>query len=337
MNNSRNPIIFCHYGDSTYLVHTLTQVKSTNPENRVILLGDKKNKAIAESTGAEHYFFKDYNNSAEILNFEKVYQHVAGKNHGKKYWTKFVFKRWFHIHEFIKKENINSFWHFDSDNMILSNLNNQENKFRHYDCTEQCNGICMNGFISSFKVVDGYVKKINELFENDVYLNKQREDFIKNPHHAFTEMRAYKTFKEQENIKSIRLNSIINSESFDDCICQCHGFEMCEYPLNGRYLKKIYIDTAGDFYCYHIKSSKYIKMNSLNLSWVPNGLFEFILKTSTSPPSRNKNSQINVEGLSELDFRFLTNYKSALRSRIKKMIQNSAHQNIKAIIKRLLY
>lgn len=92
MNNSRNPIIFCHYGNSDYLEYTLRQVKLTNPNNRVILLGDEKNKSIAEIAHVEHYLFKDYANGIENLTFESVYEHVAGEKHGREYWTKFVFK-----------------------------------------------------------------------------------------------------------------------------------------------------------------------------------------------------------------------------------------------------
>lgn len=271
-------ILFCHYGNSPYLIYTLKQVKLTNPESRIILLGDEENKKLARKVNIEHYYFKDFDNSDEILKFEEVYQHVAGIKHKKENWTKFVFKRWFYIHNFIKKNNIDSFWHFDSDNMILSNLEQQVHKFKDYDCTEQCSGICMNGYISSFKVVDGYVKKINDLFIDEDYLNEQKIDFIRNPEFAFTEMRAYLAYKKQEKIKSIRLNKIIDEESFDDCICFKQGYEIYDAPLGGRYLKKIYKDNYGNFYCFHIDSSKYIKMNSLNLSWVPISLFKLVLK-----------------------------------------------------------
>lgn len=331
MGKSKKVIIFCHYGDSDYLKYTLRQCKLTNPENRIVLLGDEKNRIITERTGTEHYLFEDYNDSVEIQRFEKVYQHVAGKKHGREYWTKFVFKRWFYIHEFIKREKINAFWHFDSDNMILSDLNQQEYKFQNFDCTEQCNGICMNGYISSFAVVDGYVKKINELFENQRYLDEQKEDFIKHPNYAFTEMRAYKAYKEQEEINSIRLNKIIDNETFDDCICQKHGYDTYEFTINGQYLKKIYLDANGHFYCYHINFSAFIKMNSLNLSWVPTNLFKLILETSINGHS----DKFRVDKFLLLDISFLAKV-SRIKSIIKRLIPNSAKQYIKAVMKRIL-
>jgi len=273
MQSQKTRIIFCHYGDSPYLYFTLRCARLSNPQSRIILLGDAANKKIATSAGVEHFYFDDFNNSGEILEFERVYHHVAGQKHGRKFWTKFVFKRWFFVHEFIKKQRINSFWHFDSDNMILTDLNKQEYKFVNYDCTEMCNGICMNGFISSFNVVDGYVKKINQLFLDEDYLKHQGKDFIKHPNYAFTEMRAYKTYKEQEHINSIRLNSIISYETFDERLCQAQGYETYANPLNNRYYKKLYLDKNGFLFCYHLSSKNYIKMNSLDLSWVPNNLF----------------------------------------------------------------
>ncbi|NEW78267.1 MAG: hypothetical protein GZ086_02340 [Gelidibacter sp.] len=321
-------ILFCHYGNSSYLNYILKQVKLTNPESRVILLGDENNNRIARKTGVEHYYFKDYDNSDEILNFEKVYHHVAGVKHKKEFWTKFVFKRWFYIHNFIKKNNINSFWHFDSDNMILSNLDKQESKFKDFDCTEQCNGICMNGYITSFQVVDGYVNKINNLFIDKDYLNEQKLDFERNPDYAFTEMRAYKAYKEQENIKSIRLNKIIDNESFDDCICQEHGYEMYNTPLGGRYLKKIYFDNYGNFYCYHISSSKYIKMNSLNLSWVPTSLFKLIFRKFKK--NYRKPSPLIIEEYLLLDV-FQT---KSLKLKVLRLIPKPIKNYIKNIIKK---
>lgn len=321
-------ILFCHYGNSPYLIYTLKQVKLTNPECRIILLGDQENKNTAKIANVEHYYFKDYDNSAEILKFEAVFKHIAGIKHKKEFWTKFVFKRWFYIHNFIRKNNIDSFWHFDSDNMILSNLEDQEYKFKDFDCTEQCNGICMNGYISSFDVVDGYVNKINDLFVDEEYLNEQKIDFINNPDYAFTEMRAYKAYKEQEKIKSIRLNKIIDKESFDDCICQEHGYDVYTVPLGGRYLKKIYTDNHGTFYCYHLNSTTYIKMNSLNLSWVPTSLFKLVFKEFKK--KYQKAGPLKIEDYVLLDV-FQT---KSLRSRVLRLTPQIIKKIIKSIIKK---
>ncbi len=327
IEDSKKPIIFCHYGNSPYLYYTLKQVKLTNPQNRIILLGDEKNAIVAKKAKVEHHRFQDYDASDEITVFDKVYKHIAGVKHKKEFWTKFVFKRWFYIHNFINKNSIDAFWHFDSDNMILSDLNKQEEKFKDFHCTEQCNGICMNGYISSSKVVHGYVNKINELFTDEAYLNEQKKDFIKHPDYAFTEMRAYKAYRDQEGIKSIRLNKIIDNESFDDCICLDHGYETYESILNNQYLKKIYFDTNGNFYCYHLETSKYVKMNSLNLSWVPINLFKLVHKTY----KKNHNTQKDV---SNADLILLDVFqRNSIKARVLRFIPESLKRRVKLFLK----
>lgn len=221
--------------------------------------------------------------------------------------------------------------------MILSNLNEQEYKFKNFSCTEQCNGICMNGYISSFEVVDGYVKKINELFKNKNYLIIQKADFIEYPNYAFKEMRAYKTYKEQENLNSIRLNKIINNESFDDCICESHGYETYDYKINERTLKKIYVDVNGCFFCYHTDSSSYIKMNSLNLSWLSKDFFEFISEIYKNGYCKFKQNKDKLNKFHLLDISFLIEDRNSLKSRLNILITNPVKQYLKAIVKRFSY
>ncbi|MCB4799694.1 hypothetical protein [Neotamlana laminarinivorans] len=325
IDNKLNPcyILFCHYGNSDYLYYTLKQAKLTNPGSHVVLLGDNENEHIAKKAKVAHYHFKDFYTTNEIKTFDKVYKHVAGVKHGKEFWTNFVFKRWFYIHGFVKEKNINSFWHFDSDNLILTNVQKQEYKFVDYDCTEQCNGKCINGFVSSFKVIDGYVKKINELFLDENYLNIQRKDFIKHPNYAFTEMRAYTAYKNQENVNSIRLNAIINNESFDDCICMNHGYETYNEPLKNQFLKKIYFNKQGEFFCYHKESSSYIKMMSLNLSWVPTKLFKLVCNTfkkyylKKNKSNTNTYFSLNIYKANSLRTRILSPIPKPIKKRIK--------------------
>lgn len=285
------PIIFVHYGNSEYLKYVFKCARLYNPTKRIILLGDQSNLKIALSNGIEHYLYEDFGKTHEAETFEKVYKHIAGEQHKKEFWTKFVFKRWFYVYGFIKENNFcDGFWHFDSDNMILTSLKDHEYKFENYDCTEQCNGICMNGLIAKSDVVEEYLKKINDLFQDNEYIEKQIKDFETKPKLAFTEMRAYKTFKEDSNIKTIRLNTIIDDESFDECICHTHGMETYNKKIGSRTLKKLYVSEDYKIFCYHLDKKRFIKMNSLNLSWVPNYLYHYILNVGKKNLNYTKNS-----------------------------------------------
>ena len=253
------PIIFIHYGDSEYLQYTLRAAKIFNPSSRIILLGDKFNQHYT-SLGIEHFFFENYSNSSEIILFKKVYKFIAGKNHGKTDWTQFVFQRWFHIFEFIQSQGIEKFWTFDSDNLIFTDLQKYQSELIEYDCTEQCNGICMNGFVSSQKIVRGYLDTINSLFMDTEYLEIQTRELVDYPNYAFTEMKAYDEYRNRNNLNTVRLQNISDGEIFDECLCQSDGMEF----ING---KKKLIFKDGFIYQREEKSQKLMKVNTINMSW----------------------------------------------------------------------
>jgi len=133
----------------------------------------------------------------------------------------------------------------------------------------------MNGLINNQKVVKGYIDKINELFTRQDYLEKQRKDFENNPDWAFTEMRAYKTYKEEEGIKTIRLNTIMNAHTFDECICQEDGMETEPLNKGQKDIKKIYF-RDGKIYEKMKSSGKMVEVKTINMSWVPLYLIEKI-------------------------------------------------------------
>lgn len=268
------PLIFIHKGCSDYLTYTLQCAKAFNPNARVILLGDKTNEHY-KTFGIEHCFYEDFAGEESRL-FDEVFQYIRGeKYHAPEWLVRFFLKKWFHIFFFIKYHNIHKFWTFDSDTLILCDLSLQMNKFNDYDCTEQCNGICMNGFIGNIQVVRGYIHKIIDLFQDEKYLNKQREELKIYTDWALTEMRAYSAYKERTPIKTIRLNSIIDGETFDDCIKQHHDMEM------KNSIKKLYW-TENGIYVKHLPTMQFIKVNSLNMSLVPTtfikAIFEYAIK-----------------------------------------------------------
>ena len=102
------PIIFIHYGVQDYMSYTLKAARLSNPNKRIILLGDESNIKIAHEYGVEHVLLEKYRQSDTIKEFEKVFQFIAGENHmngegffkerGADYWTKFNFIKWFSLY-----------------------------------------------------------------------------------------------------------------------------------------------------------------------------------------------------------------------------------------------
>jgi hypothetical protein len=263
------PIIFCHYGMSNYLRYTLLSSKLSNPDKNIYLIGDEENEKLCNELGVKHIKYSEFDNSQLIFKFNKSFKFISGKKHGREEWTRFVFLRWFYICEFIYLYDIDSFWHFDSDNLIVANLFHKESLFNKFDNTEQCGGICMNGYISSKKITKLYVHHILDLFNDIEFLNIQKEKCEKNENLAFTEMAAYNHFKKVFKINSVRLNNIYFGDTFDDCIAFSDGMVQTKEKYNGYKIKEIYINANNDFYFKFNSTQEYIKVNSINLSWMP--------------------------------------------------------------------
>jgi len=279
------PLIFIHYGDSYYLKHSLAAAVAFNPDKEIILLGDAANAHHAID-GVEHIAFDDFSHGALIERFNEVFQYIAGDEQQREAWTRFVFQRWFLIHRFLVERKNERFWTFDSDTLIVTRLSQYESQLEDYDCTEQCSGICMNGFIASVDVVRNYLEKMIELFTRPSFLRRQRAKLKDRPTYAFTEMAAYVQYREESAVRSAWLGRIVDGETFLDCLCTVNEHRVYlnddEYELSGETIwgnevKKVYLGSDGTVYCRHLKSDRLIRLNTINMSWLPGWLFADLL------------------------------------------------------------
>ena len=281
MSKDNIPLILIHYGDSFYLKYVIGCFKLTNPTKTIIFLGDEKNAYLADY-GVTHINLNKYVKCETVKLFNEKFQLIAGVNHnygknnGTDYWVRFVFMRWFIIYECVKELGIEQFWTFDSDNMIVTDLSSSENDMFEYDCTTQCNGTCMNGFVNGLSIVKGYIDKIIELFNDEHFLNKQKKDMIKYPSFAFTEMRAFSEYKKSSPIKTIHLQSLDNGiYIFDDCLITSKlntTFELDIYLEKN--IKSVYF--YQKMFCFKLKTGEFIQAMNFNLSWVDDFIFRII-------------------------------------------------------------
>ena len=266
------PIIFIHKGNNDYLRYTLACAKLFNPETRVILLGDETNEHY-QTLGIEHFPYSTYVGEESRL-FDKVFKYVAGERAHPEWLVNFWFKRMFHVYYFVFTENINRFWMIASDVFVLCNLTEKASRYAEYDYTEECGGACMHGYIGSLCALRGYLNKINELFQDEKYLEEQKKDFIAHPDWSYTEMRAYNTYKESANVKTIDLKTILEGEFFDVAIYQQNDMEM----ENGY--KNIYV-VDGGYYVKHLPTQQYVRLNTLNMSGATflmiRGFYEYVV------------------------------------------------------------
>lgn len=280
MKNS--PIIFCHYGNSKYLPYVFKCAKISNPNAEIILLGDDSNLEVARSCGISHFQLKDYDFGEELKKFDQLYELIStpsfdGFKHGED-WNKFVFRKWLMLDNFLRQHQIERFWHFDSDNMIFTDLSTLEHKYLHLDCTVQCMGKCMKGFFSNREIIERYNEKINEVFARKDFIAQVKKEMSKESGPScFNEMNVYEIFQQEENFKYLRLSAISDNSSFDDLICRPDGMKMHKLPL-GEDSKIVYMNLDGRFFCIEEATNKPIEMHALNLSWIPIYIFAGILK-----------------------------------------------------------
>ena len=106
------PIILIHRGDSFYLAHTIAQARSSNPESRLILLGDSSNSFYL---GVEHHRYEDY--FAEARKFANLFTYEYFPTYQYP-WILFCHQKYFALRDFVRAQKIDKFLLIDSDVMI---------------------------------------------------------------------------------------------------------------------------------------------------------------------------------------------------------------------------
>lgn len=273
-------IIFTHYGSSDYLSKSIRCAKVTNQSAKIIMIGDENNLDYAISNQITHRHFNTLVESDLRTEFYRVFKPVKGVFHplirNGRNWLMYVFERWFYIYELAQELGLESFWHFDSDTMILQDLSEFSKTFSDYDSTEQCNGNCLNGFIK-IGILKQYLRVVNQLFTNENFLKIQQNEFdTVNPEYAFTEMRAWTEAKQKLSFKTFHLGKMVNEKTWDDSIVlgKDIGYDMARLK-SGQTMKNIYWNNG--LYCYNHNLRKPVEFVSLNLSHSPIFVFDWVL------------------------------------------------------------
>jgi hypothetical protein len=286
------PLILIHYGHSSYLPYVIKIAKHFNPRKEILFLGDDDNTSLT-SLGVTHYPFERHCRSPELEHFRRLYPRIVNPQYPKFKWAQFVLERWFMINTFIRTANISQFWTFDSDNYILTDLESHEPRLGQYDCTSQCSGRCMNGFVSSQGIVQRYVDKIIKLLSDDRYVSEWHARYKHKPALFYNEMEAFAVFVEQERIRNLHLAQIHNGAMFDDSITYENGMEIYQKTIKGRLIKKLYM-RDGAIHCKHRASSAFIKMNNLNLSWMPKYIFPLLFGYIMSARADTSDTELDL-------------------------------------------
>ena len=294
------PILFIHYGPETYLRRTLRCARITNPDKRIILLGDGTNKQYARGR-ADFVDLRQVATGGKVADFDRVFQVIQGERHrftklgGIETWLKFVFRRWFLIEQFLANERIDSFWTFDSDTLVLAPLAGAEHRYADVAATTQCRGECLNGWIGSADLVARYTSCILDLFRDETFLDAQRERLRPHAGLAFNEMDAFCEFRRREGIPLRRASEVIAGEAFDDALAFVDDYEPAPVAVLGKTaVKRLWTSTQGGIWAR--TGGTYARLLTCNMSWMPDFVWKKILRCAQA------RKPDGARDLCELDF-----------------------------------
>jgi hypothetical protein len=306
------PLIFIHYGPARYVQWTLETARRSNPDKRIVLLGDSSNRQLVPA-GVDFYEFESLAGKNEELEFQRIFQVVKGarhrfsKTHGVEFWLKFVFRRWFLIRSFLENKEIDAFWTFDSDTLCLANLAARETRYADVEATTQCRDQCLNGWVGSRDLVVRYTQSILDQFEDPAFLDAQRDRLNVHAGLAFNEMDAFMEFRRRDNIKTQYGEEQRGSEIFDDALAFGNAFEVSQAKVLGRTpIKRIWTD-GNSIFARKKESGKFIRLLTCNMSWMPDYMWRRLIAAARGGGIESRGTgaegSIREENLREISLR----------------------------------
>lgn len=265
------PIILLHKGNPKYLKYCLKQIKYSNPNSKIILLGDKTNKKYRF---VEHHNIKVTKSCEEFAN---VYKHLSPNPH---HYELFCFQRWFMIRDFMKKHKIEKCVHIDSDVMLFSDLTNEQEKFKDFDFT-LANVSGHTSFINSVEALDKLCTFMIDMYsipEKFKMLEDIYNDFkARNLPDGLSDMVLLVEYRKKYPDRVGEVCDIIENSTFDDNI----NFQYCnknfilnkekEYEMKNGFKNITFKDYQP--YC-NLVNGQEIKFNSLHFQGVAKPLMK---------------------------------------------------------------
>lgn len=162
MSNESIPVIVFHKGYAPYLETCLAQAKKTNPDSRIILLGDDSNKRIdfVEHVNADAFpGFREFEPSYRHCSFLPVWL--------EKLWI----QRWFVMRDFVRQEGLSRFLHIDTDVLLFCNVTSESSRFDGFDMTfarwdaNRLLAHCL--FVNRTEFLDDFCRYITGVYRED--------------------------------------------------------------------------------------------------------------------------------------------------------------------------
>ncbi len=262
------PIMFIHCGNNDYLEFILNKSRKNNPNTQIILIGNR-NDFKKNITNCDINLI----NNKYISKFINIYQHMNVTNYR---YDFFNWARWFYIFEYMKQEKLQGIFHFDSDVMLFSSIdeiiNNYSNLFSRYAiCIPNqkhetyfwaASGHCA---YFSFEYLEKFCEFIIDSFSYRTILEQYKKKWkwhkLNNIPGGICDMTGLYFFSQKEK-DFINLLIKKNNSIFDNNINNSDNYNNNEYEINGNYKKIIY--NEGHPYFIEKETKKMVKVNALH-------------------------------------------------------------------------
>ena len=264
--NITEHIILVHKGNSFYLRYAIEQIRKTNKNCEIHLLGDEANAHYGNTI--KQHDIKKYSDRSDELT--RSYVHYSSLSYE---FEIFAIQRWFIIQEFVERHNVNRFFYIDSDVMIYIDVNKEINKFSDYQ-------IALSVSPPAHLSVSGHVsfwmnkKILNDFcdFVFDLYARKNSPEYLEMVDHykelqqqgkggGVCDMVLLYFFCRKRSKLVYNIQTEINDSLYDTTIM---GMNVGKYFFQKQgYIKKIYWKNNRP-YGKDIKTGKLIGFNSLH-------------------------------------------------------------------------
>ena len=223
---SQAPLIIHHRGFQPHIPFCLWRNQRTNPDRRIIFLGDSTNRI-----GGINYQHEDgQEDQKKHMLFLSAYRHVT---HSEFLKTRSHLERWFRLSSFLERSGINQLYFLDSDYLLFCSLNDFEPSW----ALEEAAGTpCLWGFcyLKSASIVHRFCEWLMDLYRREEKLMAMlsRYEGV-----GLGDMSLLLEYCQEEKLHVAKMDWQ-NSQArdcFDDCYYGCSYFD---HPHDFRRLRQ---------------------------------------------------------------------------------------------------
>lgn len=234
------PIVVVHTGEKDYLELCLRQLRKSNPNARIFLLGDFPDERFPF---VENRLIADPALSVDVADFHAVFQHFGRDNF---YAERFCIERWFYIRNLMREENLDRVLAIDSDVLLFCDAAKEAARFQDFElvCSRWDSRRRLPHFVNSRSVLERFCA-----FTLDVYRDARLLEEVKEANRKkfnfywISDMALWAAWGDRANAKTAYFDEYYEKGVFfDSSIYNVKDFRSAfsYFPFAARRYKKIF-------------------------------------------------------------------------------------------------